>query len=63
MEKGNILTNAGSFARQMCSTSRLLQTLKTDSYHFLPPPDNNPQHVLGRREGSSLARIWQETLL
>jgi len=50
MEKGNILTNARSFARQMCSSSHLLQSLETNSYHLLPPPDNKPQQVLGKEE-------------
>lgn len=50
MEKGYILTNARSFARQMCSASHLLQCLETNSYHLLPPPDNNPQQALGRQE-------------
>lgn len=50
MEKGNILTNAKSFARHMCSTSRLPQSLKTNSYHLIPPPDNKPQQVLGKEE-------------
>lgn len=63
MEKGNILTNARSFARQMCSASHPLQSLETNSYH-LPPPDNKPQQVVRPRgDGSSLTHIWQETLL
>lgn len=50
MEEGNILTNARSFARQMCSASCLLQPLETNSCHLLPTPDNRPQQVLGKEE-------------
>lgn len=50
MEKGYILTNARGFARQMCSASHPPQCLETNSYHLLPPPDNNPQQALGTED-------------
>lgn len=49
MEKGNILTNARSFARQMCPASHLLQSLETNAYHLFPS-DNRSQQVLGKQE-------------
>lgn len=64
MGKGNILTNARSFARQMCSA---YSAPAVPGNQLLPPPPSpRPQttaSIKQRGDGSSLAHIWQETPL